>query len=494
VHGAKKLRISGEKENFKFFLLKAGLVAFFALFLLIDQWIDRSLTLNALIEVAFDPRLVFVCLILVPWNKLEKFAQKTGQLRLAQSLALIMIGILTIANIMILVSSGLVLLEYRNAEDQLSQDKTFYGNLEGKYPYIRDMEDFDQEIRERESIVTLFDWVNDIAPEDEPCVLVAPNPSTLDFLMHEIDYEQGIIYSFDILLLWDEEGIPLGFYEWPILISTEVYFDNQLSSLLEQRSIAPFPSQWFNLTEQQDLVVWLDGIDARPLNFAPNQTMLRSPLTWRVMEVEDNGNGVLDVSVSSSSLIIDEDACKVLETEMEEIAQLMRLDESIPGDEEVLEDKAPLLLVGCLLVFMAVPGTAYYSWKTMRAIRDWKAIQRQYWGSLQKKLESLQEGLVLRGNRVNGYPWEDLEHFVDWNKPVAIKITDTKYRLLLGAIYQAAPLETAFIVQEGDLKDRFTKKTGQFAIDFSQPLEMETENQLATFSKDETGVEDIREV
>lgn len=480
------MKTSGEKENFKFFLLKAGLVAFFVLFLLVDQWTDRSLTLNALIQVVFDPRLVFVCLILVPWNKLERFAQRTGQLRLAQSLALIMIGILAIANIVILLSGGLVLLEYRNLEDQISQDKTLYADLGDKYPYMRDIEDFDLEIRERESIVTLFDWVNEIVPEDEPWVLVAPNPSTLDFFTYEIDYEQETIYSFAFLLLWDEEGNPLGFYEWPILISTVFYFDNQLSSLLEQRSIAPFPSQWFNLTEQLDLVVWLDGIDSRPFNFAPNQTMLRSPLTWRVMEIEDNRNGALAVSVSSSCLIVDEEAVKMLEIESDEISQLMILDGSIPRDEETLEDKTPLLLVGSLLLFMAVPGTAYYSWRTMRTIRDWKDIQQQYWGNLQKKLESLQEGLVLGGNRVNGYPWEDLEHFVDWNKPVAIKITDTKYRQLLGAIYQAAPLETAFIVQEGDLKDKFIKKTGQFAIDFSQPFEMEYENQITTFSKDET--------
>ncbi len=469
------MKTSGEKENFKFLLLKAGLVAFFVLFLLVDQRIDQSLTLNGLIQVVFDPRLVFVCLILVPWNKLERFAQRAGQLRLAQSLALIMIGILAIANIVILMSSGLVFLEYRNMESQLNQDKTLHDDLEEKYSSVLIMEEFDLEIGERESIINLFDWVNETVPEDEPWVLIAPNPSTLDFFMYMSAYGQ-----FDIHLLWDEELNLLNVDEWPILISTAVYFDNQLSILLEQRSIAPFPSQWFNLTEQLDLVVWLDGIDSSPLNFAPNQTMVRSPLTWRVMEVEDNGNSVFDVSVSSSCLIVDEEVVKRLEAEADEISQLMILHKNIPRDEDALEDKTPLLLIGSLLLLMAVPGTAYYSWRTIRAIRNWKDIRQQHWGAFQKKLESLQEGLVLGENRVNGYPWEDLEHFVDRNKPVAIKITDTKYSQLLGAIYQAAPLETVFIVQEGNLEDRLIKKTGQFAIDFSQPFEIENENQSTT--------------
>lgn len=464
------------------------MIAFFVLFLLVDQWIDRSLTLSALIQVAFDPRLVFVCLIFVPWNKLERFAQRTGQLRLAQSLALIMIGILAIANIVILTSSGLVFFEYRNAESQLNQDKTRHHDLGEKYSYVLAVEDFEFEIYERQVLVSLFDWVKERVPSEEPWILITLNPTTIDFEV----YYYGNATSFYLTGV-EPYAVYLENDGWPILISTEVYLDYQLSSSLEQQAVVSFPSSWFNISKQPDLVIWLDEIDASPVNFNPNRTLLRAPLRWRVMEVQDNGNGMLDVSVSSSCLIVNEETSKMLEKEADEISQLMTLDRRIPRDEETLEDKTPLLLIGSLLVFMAVPGTAYYSWRTMRAIRDWKDIQQLYWGRLQKKLESLREGLVLRGNRVNGYPWEELEHFVDWNKPVAIKIADTEYKQLLRVIYQVAPLETTFIVQEGDLKDKFIKETGQFAIDFSQPLEMENEKQLTTFSKDEMGVEEIRD-
>jgi hypothetical protein len=416
-----------------------------------------------------------VCLILVPWDKLERFAQRTGQLRLAQSIALIMIGILAIANIVILVSSGLVFLEYRNAESQLNQDKTQHDDLGEKYSYVLTMDDFEFEIYERQVLVSLFDWVKERVPSEEPWILITLNPTTTDFEVHQL----GNSTTFYLTMVEPNEEY-LENDGWPILISTEIYLDYQLSSLLEEFAIVPFPSSWFNISEQPDLVIWLDEIDARPVNFNPNRTLLRSPLTWRVMEVQDNGNGMLDVSVSSSCLIVNEETIKMLEKEADEISQLMILDESIPRDEDTLEDKSPLLLIGSLLVFMAVPGTAYYSWRTMKTIRDWKHIQQQYWGALQEKLESLQEGLVLRRNRVNGYPWADLEHFVDWNKPVTIKIANTKYKQLLRVIYQVAPLETTFIVQDGDLKDRFIKETGQFAIDFSQPLEMENENQLTT--------------
>jgi hypothetical protein len=379
--------------------------------------------------------------------------------------------------------------EYRGKESQLNQDKNVYDDLGEKYSYILARDDFEFEIYERTVLISLFDWVTRNVPSEEPWILITLNPSTTDFEVYQIG-NSTIFY-----LTWVEPSEE--YYEnngWPILISTQVFLDYQLNPFLKQHAVVPFPSSWLNTSEQPDLVVWLDGIDARPPNYDPNQLLPQEPpLTWHVMEVEDNGNGLLDISVSSSCLIVNETAVKNLETEIAEITQLMTLGETVPKDEQTLEDLTPLLLIGGLLLFLAVPGTIYYSWGTIRTIRDWKEIQQQYWGAFQQKLESLQAGLVLEGDRVNGYVWEDLEHFVDWNKPITIRIADATYEQSLEAIYQSAPLGTAFIVQEGEAEDRFIKETGRLAIDFSQPLELESENQLTTSSKDETQLEDIRE-
>jgi hypothetical protein len=104
------LTTSGERRSPLTLLLKIGLIGFFVVFLLTDQSLDKSFTPNAFVGVLIDPRLWFVCLILLPWNKIEKVARRTGQLKLAQAAAFAMIGILAIANIVILVSSGLAFL------------------------------------------------------------------------------------------------------------------------------------------------------------------------------------------------------------------------------------------------------------------------------------------------------------------------------------------------------------------------------------------------
>ncbi|MFX0113511.1 MAG: hypothetical protein ACFFB3_03090 [Candidatus Hodarchaeota archaeon] len=487
------MKTSGERTSFLTFFLKIGLIGFFAVFLLIDQSLNKSRTPEAFVGVLVDARLWFVCMILLPWNKMEKVARRTGQLKMAQAVAFAMIGILAIANIVILVSSSQAVIEHREIQDKLNQHRRRFDALGENYTRMIAADDLESELQERISLVGLFNWVQATIPAEYSWVLIAPNPSALDFIVYDPHY-----YNFSFFLMETEDGdsnIPVD--AWPMLISSEVYNDSELNSILEDNLIATFPSKWTQTTDSLDLIVWMEGLDARPVLEpieATRTVLFRAPLAWRVIEIEDNGNGVLDVSVSSSCLIVEEGAVKTLETEIAEITQLVMLDETIARDEQTLENQTPLSLIGALLLFMVVPGTIYYSWRTMRAIRDWKEIQQQYWGTLQRKLKSLQEGLVLEENKVNNYAWEDLEHFVDWNKPIIIRIADATYEQSLEAIYQSAPLGTAFIVQEGEAEDRFIKETGRFAIDFSQPLELENKNPLTTSSKDEPQVDDSGDI
>lgn len=472
------MKIVGKKDHFTSFLLKLTLVALFTLFLSLDYLHGNPFTRDAFFQVLADPRLMAVCLICLPWNKLERVAQRTGRLRLAQSLVLARIGILTITSIIILASSSQAVLDHSDMERQLSRDKKRINGLKAKYGSVLTGHDLASEILERENLIDLLDWVTATIPLNYSWILVAPNPSTLDFVVSDAQY------NFSYYLLWTEEGDPdVPDDGWPIIISSDVFNDNELRNSLEANLVIPFPSNWTNTTESLDLIVWIEELDPRPPNFDGDRTMLRPSLAWRVMDMEDNGNAIPDVSVSNSCLIIDEDATKTLRIEIAELTLIQGADEIISADEQVIEEHAPGFLLGLFLLIVAIPGTGYYALRAMNAILNWKTTQLQNWGAFQKKLESLQEGLILEGNRVNGYAWADLKCFVDWNKPVVIRITETKYGQLLEAIYQDAPLETVFIIQEGTSEDRFTKQTGRFAVDFSQPLEMKNRNLLTTPSE-----------
>ncbi|MFQ5978150.1 MAG: hypothetical protein ACE5OZ_08480 [Candidatus Heimdallarchaeota archaeon] len=460
---------AGEKGIIISFLLKGTLIAFFALFLMIDTFPNRSFTSAAISQVLIDPRLLFACLILFPWSKVERLAQSTGRLRLAQSTALAAIGILAISHIVMLMSSSHTLMEHRKAETELNKDKKLYANLGKKYPNMLEVGDFDPEIHEREVTAALFDWVAARVPGDNPWIIIAPNPSTVDFQMYEIEFESGTAYAF--YLMGKEEGASLAVQDgFPILISNEAFLDGELKLTLERHLVVPFPSKWSNTSEPLDLVVWLDRLDTRPANFDADRTMQRYPLTWCVMEVADNGNGILDVSISPSCLNINEDTVRTLRAEVDEIYLIMALDERIPVDEEALRERDLLFAISWILLFATVPGTGYHSLRALRAIQGWKAMQLQNWAVFQKKLESLQRGLTLENASVNGYEWDDLKHFVDWNMPVTIRIVSIENIHLFRVIYDSAPLKASFIVYEDGLEDSFTKETGIFAVDFSQPF------------------------
>jgi hypothetical protein len=359
-------------------------------------------------------------------------------------------------------------MEHRSTETQLNQDKALYTDLGNKYPYILEVGDFDPEIHEREVTAALFDWTTERVPAEIPWIIIAPNPTTVDFQMYELEYESGTGYAF--VLIGKEEGAPLVVQDgWPILISTDVFGDIELSQTLERHLVVPFPSKWSNTSQPLDLAIWLDRLDSRPANYDADRIMSRYHLTWCVMEVADNGNGILDISISPSCVIINEETSRTLRAEVDEIRTIMALDESIPVDEEALRKRDLLSIVSLTLLFLAVPGTGYHSMRALRTIQGWKTTQHQHWAAFQKKLESLQGGLNLEKNRVNGYVWEELRPFIDWTRSVTIRIASMEHHELFREIYDSAPLNASFIIFEDGLEDRFTKETGIFAVDFSQP-------------------------